>query len=142
MSPPLPVVLKALRFLFDDRLGRGDVPLALTVYGFLAEQGKRKGAAIDWFVIPHAIARPSALGVARNAPHPHAAVLFHDFLIGEGQQILAGAEYLPVRPDVDPQATIAPIVPARAGVRENFVTPENLNSHTERSAKIVQELFR
>jgi len=79
----------------------GDVPLALTVYGFLAEQGKRKGAAIDWFVIPPAIARPSALGVARNAPHPHAAVLFHDFLIGEGQQILAGRHFVAVSRKID-----------------------------------------
>ena len=37
---------------------------------------------------------------------------------------------------------IAPIVPSRAGVQENFVTPENLNSNTEPSAKIVEELFR
>jgi hypothetical protein len=37
---------------------------------------------------------------------------------------------------------IAPIVPSKAGVQENFVTPENLHSNTEQSAKIVEELFR
>ncbi|MGA7486010.1 MAG: extracellular solute-binding protein [Xanthobacteraceae bacterium] len=71
----------------------GEVPLALTVYGFLAEQAKRKGAPIDWFVIPPAVARATGEALARNAPHPNAAVLFFDFLIGEGQQILAGRQF-------------------------------------------------
>jgi ABC-type Fe3+ transport system substrate-binding protein len=79
----------------------GEVPLALTVYGFLVEQGKRKGAPIEWFAIPPAIARLSAQGVARNAPHPHAAVLFHDFLLGEGQQILAARHFVPVSRKID-----------------------------------------
>ena len=30
----------------------------------------------------------------------------------------------------------------RAGVKENFVTPENLNAYTESSAKIIEDLFR
>ncbi len=71
----------------------GEVPLALTVYGFLAEQAKRKGAPIDWFVIPPAIARATGEALARNAPHPNAAVLFFDFLIGDGQQILASRQF-------------------------------------------------
>jgi ABC-type Fe3+ transport system substrate-binding protein len=66
-----------------------------------------------------------------------------DFLLSkEGQQILAAAEYLPVRPDVEPLAQIAPIVPSRAGVEENFISPEKLSEYTESSAKIVEELFR
>jgi iron(III) transport system substrate-binding protein len=73
----------------------GEVPLALTVYGFLAEQAKRKGALIDWFVLPPAIARSAAQGLARNAPHPHAAMLFYDFLISDGQQILASRAFVP-----------------------------------------------
>jgi iron(III) transport system substrate-binding protein len=47
-------------------------------------------------VIPPAIARATSEGLARNAPHPYAAALFFDFLIGEGQQILAGRQFVPV----------------------------------------------
>jgi len=61
----------------------GEVPLALTVYNYKAEQFKGKGAPIDWFSIGTAIARPNGVGVARRAPHPHAAVLFYDFEISE-----------------------------------------------------------
>ena len=82
--------------LLANLVAAGEVPLALTVYGFTAEQAKRKGAPLDWFVIPPAIARPTAEGLARNAPHPHAAMLFYDFLIGDGQQILASRQFVTV----------------------------------------------
>src|SRR5437588_2037429 len=72
----------------------GEVPLALTVYGFTAEQTKLKGAPIDWFAIPPMVARPTAAGMARNAPHPNAAVLFYDFLIGDAQPILASRQFV------------------------------------------------
>src|SRR6516165_2278223 len=76
--------------LLNNLVAAGEVPLALTGYGFLAEQSKRNGAPLDWFVIPPtAIARITAEGLARNAPHPNAAVLFHDFLISDAQPILA-----------------------------------------------------
>jgi iron(III) transport system substrate-binding protein len=82
--------------LLANLVAAGEVPLALTVYGFLAEQAKRKGAPLDWFVLPPAVARMTAQGLARNAPHPHAALLFFDFLIGEGQQLLASRQFVTV----------------------------------------------
>ena len=80
----------------------GEVPLALTVYNYKAEQFKGKGAPIDWFSIGTAIARPNGVGVARRAPHPHAAVLFYDFEISEeGQRILAQRDFVPTSKKVD-----------------------------------------
>jgi len=80
----------------------GEVPLALTVYNYKAEQFKGKGAPIDWFSIGTAIARPNGVGVARRAPHPHAAVLFYDFEISEeGQKILAQRDFVPTNKKVD-----------------------------------------
>jgi iron(III) transport system substrate-binding protein len=80
----------------------GEVPLALTVYNYKAQQLKVQGAPIDWFSIGNAIARPNGVGVARKAPHPHAAVLFYDFEISpEGQQIIAGREFVPTSKKID-----------------------------------------
>jgi iron(III) transport system substrate-binding protein len=81
--------------LLNNLVAAGEVPLALTVYGFSAEQTKRKGAPLDWFAIPPLIARPTAAGVAKNAPHPHAAVLFYDFLLSDAQAILASRQFIP-----------------------------------------------
>ena len=88
--------------LLNNLVAAGEVPLALTDYGFLAEQSKRKGAPLDWFVIPPAIARATAEGLARNAPHPHAAVLFYDFLISDAQPILAERKFMPATRKIEP----------------------------------------
>lgn len=80
----------------------GEVPMALTVYNYKAEQLKRQGAPIDWFVIGKAVARPNGIAVTRMAPHPHAAVLFYDFeLSEEGQKLIAGREFVPTSRLVD-----------------------------------------
>ena len=99
----------------------GEVPLALTVYNYKAEQFKGKGAPIDWFSIGTAIARPNGVGVARRAPHPHAAVLFYDFEIGpEGQKILAGRDFVPTSKKVDTPLNKIPMkfVDARVALDE------------------------
>jgi iron(III) transport system substrate-binding protein len=88
--------------LLNNLVAAGEVPLALTDYGFLAEQSKRKGAPLDWFVIAPAIARATAQGLARNAPHPHAAVLFYDYLISDAQPILAGRAFMTVSRSIEP----------------------------------------
>jgi iron(III) transport system substrate-binding protein len=80
----------------------GEIPLALTVYNYKAEQLKQKGAPIDWFHVGPAIARPNGVAVAKKAPHPHAAVLFYDFEISpEGQQLLAQRDFVPTSTKVD-----------------------------------------
>ena len=75
----------------------------------LAEQAKRKGAPLDWFVIPPAIARATAEGLARNAPHPYAAVLFYDYLISGAQPIFAGRQFIPVSRNLQPQYDVGPL---------------------------------
>jgi iron(III) transport system substrate-binding protein len=84
--------------LLTNLVASGEVPLALTVYNFTAEQLKRKGAPLDWFVIPPAIARANGLALARRAPHPHAALLYYDFMVGEAaQRILLERGFVPAR---------------------------------------------
>ena len=88
--------------LLTQLVASGEIPLALTVYNYKAQQLKEKGAPIDWFHIGPAIARPNGIAVAKNAPHPHAAVLFFDFEISEeGQKILAGRDFVPTNRKID-----------------------------------------
>jgi iron(III) transport system substrate-binding protein len=79
--------------LLTNLVAAGEVPLSLTNYPYKPEQLKRKGAPIDWFFIPPAIARVNGIGLAREAPHPHAAVLFVDFMLSEGQTIMAKRQF-------------------------------------------------
>jgi iron(III) transport system substrate-binding protein len=107
--------------LLTQLVASGEIPLALTVYNYKAEQLKQKGAPIDWFHIGPAIARPNGVGIAKKAPHPHAALLFYDFEIGpEGQKILAGRDFVPTSKKVDTPLNKIPMkfVDARVALDE------------------------
>src|SRR5581483_7894886 len=48
-----------------------------------------KGAPVKWKALDPTFGRPQGIGVARMAPHPHAALLFIDFMLSrEGQEII------------------------------------------------------
>jgi iron(III) transport system substrate-binding protein len=82
--------------LLNNLVIAGDVPLALTMYQYIAEGAKRKGATEDWFVLEPAIGRMSGIGIARHAQHPNAALLFYDFMLShEAQQLLLTLDYVP-----------------------------------------------
>jgi iron(III) transport system substrate-binding protein len=81
--------------LLNNMVIAGEVPLALTVYNYMPEQAKKKGAPIDWFALEPAVARSNAVGVARRAPHPNAALLFYEYMLGDAQQYLVAMDYVP-----------------------------------------------
>ena len=96
--------------LLTNLVASGEVPLALTVYNYKAEQLKNKGAPIDWFVIgKNAIARPNGIGVARKSPHPNAAVLFYEFCITDAQQIFLQRDFVPTSKKIDSPLTKVPL---------------------------------
>jgi len=111
----------------------GEVPLALTVYNYKAEQFKGQGAPIEWFSIGKAVARPNGVGVARRAPHPHAAVLFYDFEIGEeGQRILAKRDFVPTNRKIDTPLNKIPL---------ELVDPKVMIDEHAKWTKLYEELF-
>ena len=80
--------------LLAGLVASGEVPFALTVYNHNADKLKKKGAPVDWDVIQPAVVRANGMGLSRKPAHPHAAVLFYDFMLSDGQAILAKNEYL------------------------------------------------
>nr|MDP2192142.1 extracellular solute-binding protein [Rhodoferax sp.] len=86
--------------LLTNMVVSGEVPMALTVYNYMPEQAKKKGAPIDWFAIEPAIARSNAVGVARHAPHPAAALLFHEYMLTDAQQHMVALDYVPTNTKV------------------------------------------
>jgi ABC-type Fe3+ transport system substrate-binding protein len=111
----------------------GEIPLALTVYNYKAEQFKGQGAPIDWFSIGKAVARPNGVAVARRAPHPHAAVLFYDFEIGEeGQAILAKRDFVPTNRRIETPLNRMPL---------ELVDPKVMIDEYQKWTKLYEELF-
>ena len=96
--------------LLTNLVASGEIPLALTVYNFTAEQLKQKGAPLDWFVLPPVIARANGVAVSRRAQHPHAALLYYDFMIGdEGQGILLKRDFVPASRRMDTPLNRGPL---------------------------------
>jgi len=80
--------------LLANLVAAGEVPLALTIFNYTAEQLRRKGAPIAWFPLAPLISMPNSISIASTAPHPHAAVLFLDFMLSDAQKILAERDYV------------------------------------------------
>ena len=96
--------------LLTNLVASGEVPIALTVYNYKAEQLKNKGAPIDWFVIgKNAIARPNGIGVARKLQHPNAAVLFYEFCLTDAQQIFLQRDFVPTSKKIASPLTKIPL---------------------------------
>ena len=110
----------------------GEVPLALTVYNYKAEQMKNKGAPIQWFAIPPAIARPNGVGMLRRAPHPNAAVLFYDFMLSDAQPLLLKRDYVPTSKKVDTILNKMPI---------KFADPRVVLDENEKWRKLYEEII-
>ena len=86
--------------LLNNMVVSGEVPMALTVYNYMPEQARKKGAPIDWFVLEPAVARSNAVGVALRAKHPNAALLFHEYMLTDAQPLLVGIDYVPTNTTV------------------------------------------
>jgi iron(III) transport system substrate-binding protein len=87
--------------LLAGLVASGEVPLALTVYSWNPEQLKRKGAPVEGLYLPPLFAYPAAVGMMNRSPSPNAAVLFYDFVLSEGQKLMAEADYGPTSKKVD-----------------------------------------
>lgn len=94
--------MRTSHILMAELVSAGEIPLALTAYNNNVETLKKKGAPIEWKALQPAFGRPSSIGVVKHAPHPHAALLFTDFVLSkEGQEILKNVNRVPASRAVD-----------------------------------------
>ncbi len=88
--------------LMAELVASGEIPLAATIYNHNIERLIVKGAPVKWKAITPTFGRPNAIGVARHAPHPHAALLFADFMLSkEGQTLIKERNRVPASLAVD-----------------------------------------
>jgi iron(III) transport system substrate-binding protein len=118
--------------LLSNLVASGEVPMALTVYNYKIEQMKNSGAPVDWFALDPTIARPNANGVARNAPHPHAALLFQDFELTEGQHILGKRDFIPTSTKVPSNLNKMPLT---------FANPKTTLDDGHKWNKLYDDIF-
>jgi iron(III) transport system substrate-binding protein len=87
----------------------GEVPLALTVYSWNPEQIKAKGAPVEGLALQPLIAQPSTIALLKKSPNPHAALLFYEFMLSDGQKLLSEASFVPTSKKIDNPFTNTPL---------------------------------
>jgi iron(III) transport system substrate-binding protein len=89
--------------LLTQLVAAGEIQALLDAYHHQMITFKEKGAPVD-FVVPETmiIKEPSGIWINKNAPHPHAAALFVDFLFSrEGQEAYQNGNRLVARKDME-----------------------------------------
>lgn len=79
--------------LLANLIAAGEVPFAVTTYMFRVRQLNKSGAPIAPVYLEPAVARVNGIGLASQSPHPNATVLFMDWLLTDGQDILSNHEF-------------------------------------------------
>lgn len=73
-----------------ELLSAGQFAVVASNYTYLVERVKQKGAPVAYTpLVEPVIARPNGVGLMKNATHPAAAMLFYDWLLTEGQKVIA-----------------------------------------------------
>ncbi len=112
----------------------GEAPLAVTTYAYNNETLRAQNAPVDWIaedLIPTLL---YPLTLARNAPHPHAAALFYDFMLSEeGQRLIAKEGRVVGHPKVEP------IYPRMKELKNLLGTPRVQLNTLEQNHKLLKD---
>ena len=80
----------------------GEVPLSPTIFNSHMFTSAAKGAPVGWRALGTVHTNTNTMGLAKNAPHPHAGMLLVDYFLGrEGQGIRHEMGYASGRKDID-----------------------------------------
>ena len=82
--------------LLAELVASGELALAPDAHIQGVARLKARGAPVEWKPLQPAFGQPSSVAVTRRAPHPHAALLFADFILSrEGQEIIKARNRVP-----------------------------------------------
>jgi iron(III) transport system substrate-binding protein len=79
-----------------ELLSAGQFSVVASNYSYIVQRAKAKGAPVAYLpLVEPVIARPNGVALMKSAKHPAAAMLFADWLLTEGQKLLADAGLTP-----------------------------------------------
>lgn len=110
----------------------GEFALGLSCYSDTVDQDRSAGVPVDWVSIGPLIGLPAGMGVSRNAPHPHAALLFYDYMISDAQPLLAKLHLPSVQGGNNP---------ALKGYQLKLVDPKRALDEGAKWEKLFSEIF-
>ena len=123
-----------------DQAIAGEFPVALMIFNHHAVISAQQGAPVDWIAMEPVPALLNVMGLAKESPHPHAAMLFLDYVLSEeGQRVLQQVDYLPSHPNVP--AKVPTLKPEQGGFKVNFISPEDQMKYENEWNQTFRRLF-
>ena len=109
-----------------DLVIAGEYPMAIQIFNHHAYISKAAGAPVEWQPLEPVTATNNSVGLAKNAPHPHASMLFLDFILSKkGQRVFQQSNYLPAHPEIP--ALQSDLKPGGGRFKKaNYLSPEIL----------------
>ena len=90
--------------LMAELVSSGEIAIAASLYNHNIERLAARGAPVKWKALAPTYGRPNAIGMVPRAAHPHAALLFADFMLSlQGQNLLKERNRVPSSLAVDTQ---------------------------------------
>lgn len=124
-----------------DLVVAGEYDVAINIFNNHAEISKDAGAPVEWQPLEPVPAPMGTTGVVKNAPRPHAAMLFSDFLLSEdGQRVFQQADYLPAHPKV--KAKTPELKPGGGRfAKANYFRPEVVMEQSDKWIALQDKIF-
>lgn len=124
-----------------DLVIAGEYPIGIQIFNHHAYISKSAGAPTEWQPLEPVTATINTIGMAMNAPHPNASMLFLDFLLSrKGQKIIQLTNYLPAHPEVP--ALQADLKPGGGRFkRANYIGPDLFYEKSNEWADYFQKEF-
>jgi ABC-type Fe3+ transport system substrate-binding protein len=126
-----------------NRVIEGEYPIALNIFLHHPIISAQKGAPVAALPLEPVPSLNGTVLFIKGSRNPHAAMLLIDFMLSEeGQKTLEAADYLPAHPKVATNPALAPIIPKKANLKENFITPEKLFDLNDKSEALLKKHFK
>lgn len=126
-----------------DRVGAGEYKIAIEIYAHHPLISRAKGAPLDTVMLNPVPSAISTIQLAKDAPHPNAALLLIDFVLSrDGQEVLRAAEYFSANPKVEISPILRRIVPGLNGLQEIVFTPALMYDTRDDANALFNQYFR
>lgn len=111
-----------------DLIAKGELPASPTIFYDHVQQAKATGQPVEWVPLDPVVGNAGQVSFDIKAPHPNAGLLYVDYLLGAGQDVLRKAHYFPATQKV----------PFNVWVPETGKTA----AQVEQDAKVWADLFK
>jgi iron(III) transport system substrate-binding protein len=133
----------SIRTVLDQVIaGEYAVGLSMAMHHIAISQSQ--GAPIHGTTPEPVLTRSGVICFVKGAPHPHAGMIFLDFMMSKdgGQKVFADSQYNPGHPAVKPLPELAWIQPSLSGKTEYLMPPDEEEEMTTKANDIYRQIFR